>query len=337
MALRTAYSPVGGLELVSRIQVDGAVEFQLHSPIGDYRVQVSFPTKNSPLVRALTWLQPSASLQIPYWPPDLVALGPEGQPGKTRGTIHTHQEGPRSGILYATIDDPGSGALLYLQILTALNDYAIQTHTALCVTVAGEWPEMGFSLPPTEEFGLPAGQEIVLRMPSQLPAEMIAEEPRTGFLNPKLWIPFEDLHDNLDKAGQVGQEVYGAGLAFGLLTRHYFRTLDNGFLIYTNYPLQTMSFADGFLTLSGSGDQRLDCALRIVPVKRKPLPAVQLDCTREGTVESVESGQTKEGHQLFRLKGDCEIAVSWPPSVKKGIPKSKSPEKRPVKDGQDSA
>jgi len=166
---------------------------------------------------------------------------------------------------------------------------------------------------------------------------MIAEDPRTGFLNPKLWIPFEDLHDNLDKAGQVGQEVYGAGLAFGLLTIHYFRTLDESFLIYIDYPVQTVSSADGFLTLSVSGDQRLDCSLRIVPVKGKPLPAVHLESTREATVKSVKAELTEEGHQLFRLTGDCEIALSWPPSVKKGKPKSKSTQKRLVKDGQNSA
>lgn len=706
IALRTAYSPVGGLELYGRNQADGTLEFNLRSPIGDQRVQISYPTENRSLVRAVTWLRPAAALCIPYWPPDLIALGRVGEPGETRGTIHTHQDGPRSGIVYATVDEPASGAFLYLQNLTAMNEYAIKTNTSLTDTVAGAWPEMGFSLPPTEQEGLPADQEVVISdafvnfsiihpnneitraqlyldmlaeiylclprpeiqyhpwpdillkclhalktasgvwstvkrrrylnaylgdvsnppesmvqltvllplleyaewnpeakgiakeilaglknfynkdlgvfvrwlpsaasqldqsepqksadtmdswylyhpllnlarlakrghkfarqlffdsmdyairvarhfkyewpvfynmhtlkvltaetkpgeggekdvpgiylhvmmqawdlsgekryleeakkaarglegndlnllyqsndtlygalgllrlwkatgnahylelstvcianifdqvwlwdsnygygrhfgnffslfplkgapytaayeeleclgalteylalggkdlpastrllsaeytrhlvsrvnyyFPPELPAEMIAEKPRTGFINPKLWIPLEDLNANWEKAGQVGQEVYGAGLAFGLLTRHYFRTLDESFLIFIDYPVQTMSSANGFLTLSVSGDQRLDCSLRIVPVKGKPLPEVHLESTREGTIISIEAEHTEEGHQLFRLKGNCEIAISWPPSVKKGKPKAKSINKRPVNDGKDS-
>jgi len=58
--------------------------------------------------------------------------------------------------------NPVAGLCFTCKTLTALNEYANQTHTALSDTVVGEWPELGFSLPPTEQDGLPAGKEVVL-------------------------------------------------------------------------------------------------------------------------------------------------------------------------------
>jgi hypothetical protein len=72
--------------------------------------------------------------------------------------------------------------------------------------------------------------------PSELPKEMLAEKPKTGKINPKLAFPLEDLREGWQKAGQVGQEVYGAGAVFIAVTRHYNHLEGWPFMIFCEYP-----------------------------------------------------------------------------------------------------
>ena len=64
----------------------------------------------------------------------------------------------------------------------------------------------------------------LLRMPYYfpplLPADILAVEVKSGYVNPQLWIPLEDLGDGWDAVGQVGQEVYGASVFFNLCHHH---------------------------------------------------------------------------------------------------------------------
>lgn len=56
--------------------------------------------------------------------------------------------------------------------------------------------------------------------PPLLPADILAGEVKSGYVNPQLWIPLEDLGDGWDAVGQVGQEVYGASVFFNLCHHH---------------------------------------------------------------------------------------------------------------------
>lgn len=47
-----------------------------------------------------------------------------------------------------------------------------------------------------------------------LPENIIAKDIKTGEVQKDLWVPLEDLHDGWESHGEVGQEVYGAGLPF---------------------------------------------------------------------------------------------------------------------------
>ena len=93
----------------------------------------------------------------------MVITGPDESDQNPEGTILINQAGMRSGLQYFTLDKPKSGAVLYFQNLTALNDYAQATETSLGGVVGGTWPEIGFALPPTlKEKPIPAHQEFVL-------------------------------------------------------------------------------------------------------------------------------------------------------------------------------
>jgi hypothetical protein len=146
--------------------------------------------------------------------------------------------------------------------------------------------------------------------PTMLPKEMLKEKAKTGEVDPHLWIALEDLHDGWEKSGEVGQEVYGAGNAFGILPRHYMQVKDQTFMIYTDYPTY------GFSSKKNSparfrlaGDPRLNCRLLLVKTGKEKMP--ECSVTVNGRKEKLAGKKTKEGHLEFELAGDSEIQVSW--------------------------
>ena len=162
IAFRMAYSPDDQLELKKIEEQDGQVSFLLGSLLGDYESVLSLPSASNAVCRLTTTLKAAAPLLFPYWPRDIVPLG---APGKklAEGEIKVSQVGTRSGQLYFSLTRPKAGAVLYLQNLTALADYNQATETSAGDTVGGEWPEIGFALPPTlKNKPLEAGKSYVL-------------------------------------------------------------------------------------------------------------------------------------------------------------------------------
>ena len=64
----------------------------------------------------------------------------------------------------------------------------------------------------------------LLRMPYYfpplLPSDILAGNVKSGYVNPQVWIPLEDLGDGWAAVGQIGQEVYGASVFFNLCHHH---------------------------------------------------------------------------------------------------------------------
>jgi hypothetical protein len=50
--------------------------------------------------------------------------------------------------------------------------------------------------------------------PDMLPPEMLAGSQESGRIDRRLSFPIEDIYPDGRKAGQIGQETYGAGAAF---------------------------------------------------------------------------------------------------------------------------
>lgn len=148
--------------------------------------------------------------------------------------------------------------------------------------------------------------------PPNLPTEALAEKPRTGEIDPKLWIPLEDIYDGWELAGQVGQEVYGAGLPFGLVARHYWSVPDEKFMIYVEYPVQDFSSIEkGEALFRVLGDSRLSCRLRIVPTSKAELPTFKVSTERGEETETLRGRETPEGHIEYELFGDRTVIVQW--------------------------
>jgi hypothetical protein len=145
--------------------------------------------------------------------------------------------------------------------------------------------------------------------PTMLPAEMLEDKPKIGEVDPKLWIALEDLQDGWLKSGTVGQEVYGAGNAFGILPRHYLNVSAEEFMIYVDYP------TSGFTAQKGKnihfeilGDESCTCRLMVVKTGRKKLPEITL--TIKGN-DKITGKPVKDGNIEFAVTGNQKVELSW--------------------------
>jgi hypothetical protein len=161
--LRPAYAPNDQLTLGTMTRHQDGLTINLNAGIGHYQVRLQFPDFEKPIIRYTTTFTARDPLLIPFWPRDMFITAPVERDTEPKGTVLVSQVGTRSGLQYVTLDEPKSGALLYFQNLTALNDYAQATEASLGNVVGGSWPELGLALPPTlKGKPIPAHQEIVL-------------------------------------------------------------------------------------------------------------------------------------------------------------------------------
>lgn len=155
LAIRTAYAPGGLKARRLRPRKGEAARIRLTSASGEHLVIVSAVTDELPLLRVTTMLTPAEDLLVPHLPRDLYPLGPDDDPLTARGAVEAAQRGLNSGILYWRLDGETPDSLLYIQNLTALNDYYNATHTKPDGAVGGEWPELGYLPPTPPQSGVP--------------------------------------------------------------------------------------------------------------------------------------------------------------------------------------
>jgi hypothetical protein len=137
---------------------------------------------------------------------------------------------------------------------------------------------------------------------------MLSEEVKTGEVDPNLWIALEDLHDGWEKSGAVGQEVYGAGNAFGILPRHYMQVEGQPFMICTDYPTYGFSpkkHRPARFKLAGDG--RLNSRLMIVKTAKGKMPGFEVKAGKE----LLKGKKTKDGHLEFIVPGDSHVHIDW--------------------------
>ncbi|MFP5438980.1 MAG: hypothetical protein ACLGH8_14450 [Bacteroidia bacterium] len=150
--------------------------------------------------------------------------------------------------------------------------------------------------------------------PPRLPREVLAEKKdvKTGEIDPNLWIAIEDLQDGWNQSGQVGQEVYGAGIAFGIVPRQYHKVEKAGFMVFNEYPATRFVVKGNTLTFLTRGDSRFIYRMVVAPVTYKDkVPAVTVAVNRDGTYEIVKPDSRKNGAVEFSIQGDSKVKISW--------------------------
>ncbi|MFV3545554.1 hypothetical protein ACNJHR_21170, partial [Mycobacterium tuberculosis] len=74
-------------------------------------------------LRVTTRFTPARPTILPFAPRDLYPLGTNDDPLRAQGNVEASQRGLNTALLYFRIDEPAFGNILYIQNLTASNDY----------------------------------------------------------------------------------------------------------------------------------------------------------------------------------------------------------------------
>lgn len=147
-----------------------------------------------------------------------------------------------------------------------------------------------------------------------MPNEVIAEpkDVKTGEVDPNLWIALEDLQDGWERSGQVGQEVYGAGIAFGVVPRQYFKVEKGGFMFFNEYPATNFRVGQSEVTFYTRGDERLTFRMVIIPLEKgKKLPDITIATRQTGLFTEVNPIKKQKLRLEYNVSGNLKVRIQW--------------------------
>jgi hypothetical protein len=150
--------------------------------------------------------------------------------------------------------------------------------------------------------------------PPMLPKEMLSKEVKTGEIDPSLWIPLEDIHDGWEASGEVGQEVYGAGIAFGIVPRQYIKVPGEDFLVYVDYPVSDIKIAkDKRLSFKTGGDGLLGCLVIIISMQSAKEKPYKLFAAPAGDKTKAELKPKNDQADMleFHVSGNQSLELKW--------------------------
>ena len=113
--------------------------------------------------------------------------------------------------------------------------------------------------------------------PDALPRDALAPKQRNGEIDRELSFPLEDLYPDGQPAGQVGQEIYGAGAAMIFATRAYHRVGGAPFVLFCDHFMRALTRIDGNTVSFRIEGELPNCAeLRVVRKGRKKFSQIGL-------------------------------------------------------------
>jgi hypothetical protein len=146
--------------------------------------------------------------------------------------------------------------------------------------------------------------------PKNLPAKVLAKKDiRNGHIDRKLAFPIEDLYIDGQPAGQVGQEIYGAGAALIFASRCFHRPEDVPFTFFCDHFLMSLERqSQKSLELTPIGVDGFPARLRLMPAPRRKMPQLEV-IGIDGPVDPVES---KDGRFLsYDISAHAPTIVQW--------------------------
>lgn len=202
-------------------------------------------------------------------------------------------------------DAPYKAAYEEMEVYAALNDY-IKEAAAIKAPIL---PSLYVLLP---EFIRYSVSRLPFYYPTLLPADILSKEVKTGEVDSTLWIPIEDLYDGWEQHGQVGQEVYGAGVGFGVVPRQYIKIDDEELIIYTDYPvLQKESSKNKILTLQFLGTAGFQSRLLILNLAKGKNNVPHVSRTIGKKEEILTPIRSSQQQTEYSVAGDAKIKIRW--------------------------
>lgn len=199
---------------------------------------------------------------------------------------------------------PYKAAYEEMEVYAALNDYIKEAETMDAPIL----PPLRMLLPEYVKYSI---NRLSSYYPPLLSPDMLSAEVKTGEIDPNLWIPIEDLYDGWDKHGQVGQEVYGAGVGFGIVPRQYIKVKDENFMLFTEYPITSPRHTNKkTLSFSLLGDPLFESSLVIIPEKEAKLPIMSVTVygKKSKTLQPVKSSKNEVE---YKVAGGSKIKLAW--------------------------
>jgi hypothetical protein len=147
--------------------------------------------------------------------------------------------------------------------------------------------------------------------PDALPPEAISPKQRenNGHVDRALSFPLEDLYADGQPAGQVGQEIYGAGAAFIFATRAFHPVEGAPFRLYCDHFLRAMErTGDHSITLTLDGGETCTAGLSLVRERRRKLPKTRL-VTIGG--DALRAQETSDDRIDFRIPANGRVVLTW--------------------------
>ncbi|HEY7805807.1 MAG TPA: hypothetical protein VIC34_01280 [Croceibacterium sp.] len=143
--------------------------------------------------------------------------------------------------------------------------------------------------------------------PDALPPEAIAGNPRDGSIDRELSFPVEDLYIGGQPAGQVGQEIYGAGAAFIFASGSFHRLEGAPFEVFCDafvFAWDRPTARSALLTLAGSPEAEAMLALTPLDGRRRR-PVLKFADGRRC------KGRLQDGALFFRVPADASLRLTW--------------------------
>jgi hypothetical protein len=146
--------------------------------------------------------------------------------------------------------------------------------------------------------------------PDTLPPEVLAgDDIRNGYIDTKLSFPLEDLYVDGQPAGQVGQEIYGAGAAFVFATRAFHNVSNAPFRIFCDhFPVTSERTSTTSLTFGLDGGHAREASFRLIRTGRTALPKFQLSI---GDGACLRPDRVNEDRIDYTIPASGQISLLW--------------------------
>ena len=146
--------------------------------------------------------------------------------------------------------------------------------------------------------------------PDALPPEAVAQKDiRNGHIDRTLSFPIEDLYVDGQPAGQVGQEIYGAGAAFVFASRAFHNVADAPFRLFCDhFPVTGQRTSERSLTFGIDGGHAREAVFGVARLPRAKLPRLTL---RTVAGDRVRPFRRSPDLVEYRIPASGEISLHW--------------------------
>lgn len=146
--------------------------------------------------------------------------------------------------------------------------------------------------------------------PDMLPADMLHDgDHQSSRIDPALSFPLEDLYADGQSAGQIGQEIYGAGAAFVFATRAFHAVEGAPFRLFCNLFVRAMDrIDDHMLSILLDGGETSAALVSLVRLKRRTFGRATM--TTAGG-DAIRAHRTSADRIDFHVPADGRVILTW--------------------------